>query len=264
MSNKKRFASSVLIAASMLIGLAGCASTADTKPVETPPVSEPIAQTSDIPRSETAHTAVYPGKIRLVWYVDSPINQPSRVLVEDKEFLIEPGIKPPSVNSVFLLEHSEVREGEDVLDMGTGSGLHAVFAAEKAHRVVATDIDPHAVDVARKNATKNGVVDKIDFRVGDLFAPIREGEKFDVFFWNILYPFSDADQDRWKLHERFFADVRQYMKPNARIYYQLGFLRNIPYVVDMLDRNGLSIERMEMVNARHVGREPIMMMIQLK
>lgn len=225
---------------------------------------EPVAQDSKVPRFDLHTSWDYPGKLELVWYYEATANYPNRVRVEGKDFLIEPGIKPPSVNSVFLLEHSEVREGEDVLDMGTGSGLHAVFAAEKARRVVATDIDPHAVEVARKNAGRNGVVGKIDFRVGDLFGPIQEHEKFDVFFWNILYPFSDNDQDRWKLHERFFAEVRQHMKPNARIYYQVGFLRNIPYVVDMLDRNGLSIERMEMVNARRVAREPIMMMIQRK
>jgi tRNA1(Val) A37 N6-methylase TrmN6 len=206
-----------------------------------------------------------PTKSRLVWYYtarSAAIQQPAKVEVQDKTFFIDPGVKAPTVNSVFLLEHSEVKEGEEVLDVGTGSGLHAVFAANKAKRVVATDISARAISNAKRNARLQGVADKIDFRVGDLFAPLKEGEKFDVIFLNIAYPFDKDTVDRWKLHERFFAEVRKYMKPYARIYYQIGFIKNIPYVYDMLNRNQLYIMRMSMVNALKYGTEPITMMIQ--
>ena len=212
-----------------------------------------------------AMEADYPGKYRLVWYFhqgDQSMEQPFKVLAHNKELVIFPDIKPPSINSMMLLENSQVNPGEDVLDMGTGSGLHAVFAAEQARRVVATDIEPHAVENARKNAELNGVAGKIDFRVGDLFAALKEDEKFDVIYWNIAYPFGEATLGRWKLHERFFAGVRSHLKPRGRIYYQVGFLRNIPYILDMLQRNGLIIMRMNMVNAPVYGREPITMLIQ--
>lgn len=226
-----------------------------------------VAASDQQAESVRSEQADYPGNYRLIWYYtaeDVKRGHPSRVLAHSKEFLIGPAVKAPTVNSIFLLEHAEVHAGEEVLDMGTGSGIHAVFAAEKAGRVVATDIYPPAVENARFNADYHGVADKIDFRVGDLFGPLKADEKFDVVYFNIAYPFGEATLDRWHLHERFFAQVKKHLKPHGRIYYQVGFVRNIPYIHDMLERNRLAIMRMEMVNAVRYGTEPIMMMIQAK
>ena len=206
------------------------------------------------------------GKYRLVWYYatrkDLDKNQPNKVLAHNKEFLIRPDVRPPTINGLYLLEHSTVNEGEEVLDIGTGSGVHAVFAAEKAKRIVATDIYAPAVENAKVNAQLHGVDDKIDFRVGDLFEPINEDEKFDVFFVNINFPFERDDNERNELHERLFSEIRQYMKPNARIYYQTSFVKNIPYIYDMLSRNNFRIMEMHMEYFAEFRHEPLFMMIQ--
>lgn len=207
----------------------------------------------------------HPGKIPLIYYYadnNNDVINPSLVVVAGRRFFIDFGVRPPTVNSVFLLEHSEVHAGEDVLDMGTGSGFHAIFAAATARRVVATDIDSLAIANAERNAREHQVTDKIDFRVGDLFGAVRADEQFDVIYLNLAYPFDDKSRERWKLHERFFADVGKFMKPQGRIYYQIGLLDNIPYVQKMLARNQLQIMRLEMVNAVDVAREPVMMVIQ--
>ena len=123
-------------------------------------------------------------KNKLVWYYntkkDRSKNQPNTALVANKKFLVHPDVRPPTINGAYLLEYSKVNKGEEVLDIGTGTGIHAVFAAEKAKRVVATDIYAPAVENAKANAQLHGVEEKIDFRVGDLFGPIKDGEKFDV------------------------------------------------------------------------------------
>jgi SAM-dependent methyltransferase len=64
------------------------------------------------------------------------------------------------------------------LDLGCGSGTGAIVLSRRSKRVVATDINPRAVALARVNAAINGV-DNVDFRVGDLFEPVR-GEAFDL------------------------------------------------------------------------------------
>jgi len=210
--------------------------------------------------------AKYSGKYRLVWYYKTREeyvkNQPSKILAHNKEFLVRPDVRPPGINGIYLLEYSIVNEGEDVLDIGTGTGIHAIFAAEKARHVVATDIYEPAVENAINNATRHGLKDKIDFRVGDLFEPIKADEKFDVFYININFPFSVGDERRKTLHERLFSKIRQYMKPNARIYFQTSFIKNIPDVYEMLTRHGFHIMELRMEYIPEFRHEPVFMMIQ--
>ena len=207
-----------------------------------------------------------PGQYKLVWYYttrqDFVENQPNRARVQDKEFIIRPGVRPPVVNSVYLLEYSKINAGEAVLDIGTGTGLHAIFAAEKAARIVATDIYKPAIDNARENARLHGVEEKIDFRVGDLFAPIKEGEKFDVFYININFPFHVYDDRRNTLHERLFAEIRQYMNDDARIYYQNSYVKNLPYIYDLLDRNNFKIKEIHMEYMPEIDHEALFIMAQ--
>ena len=63
------------------------------------------------------------------------------------------------------------------LDLGTGCGVLALHASRFADRVVATDISTRAIGFARFTAALSGV-DRIEFRVGDLFEPVA-GERFD-------------------------------------------------------------------------------------
>jgi radical SAM protein with 4Fe4S-binding SPASM domain len=64
------------------------------------------------------------------------------------------------------------------LDVGTGCGIIAIEAALRGLPVVATDLYPTAVELARWNARLNGA-EGIDFRVGHLFEPVV-GERFDL------------------------------------------------------------------------------------
>ncbi|WP_375401504.1 methyltransferase [uncultured Amnibacterium sp.] len=63
-----------------------------------------------------------------------------------------------------------------VLDLGTGSGIQALHAAEAGASVVATDIAPRAIGFARLNADLNRV--DLDLRLGSLYEPVA-GERFD-------------------------------------------------------------------------------------
>lgn len=74
------------------------------------------------------------------------------------------------------------KPGQTVLDLGTGSGIHAILAALSGARVVATDISESALEMAHFNAEINGVGGAIDFRIGSLFEPTPE--RFDVVVSN--------------------------------------------------------------------------------
>lgn len=207
----------------------------------------------------------HPGKLDLIDLGYQNTN-PSGLLVKahTKYFLVFEGVTPPTVHSVFMLEHTVINPGEEVLDLGSGCGVQALFAADKAKRVVATDIDPKAVENTRYNVKRYGLEKIIDVREGDLFGPIKADERFDVILLNLVYPFSEGSQHLWVVHERFFKEVLQYLKPNGRIYYQAGMLQNIPQIRQMADASGLRIMRMDMAYSPEYDREPIVFMMQRK
>lgn len=66
---------------------------------------------------------------------------------------------------------------ESALELGCGAAVNALRLARRVPRVVATDVSERAVTLGRVNAALNGI-DHVDFRVGDLFAPVA-GETFD-------------------------------------------------------------------------------------
>jgi release factor glutamine methyltransferase len=75
------------------------------------------------------------------------------------------------------------------LDLGTGSGCLAIALAQ-AHpdgQVDAVDVSPEALAVARENAEKHRVAGRIRFRLGDLFAPLEPGARFDLIVSNPPY-----------------------------------------------------------------------------
>jgi SAM-dependent methyltransferase len=87
----------------------------------------------------------------------------------------------PPLNAVTaLLGRASIprRPVEKALDLGCGAGALALSLAASARRVVATDVNPRALAWARFNARFNGVAG-VDFRLGDLFEPVRE-DRFDL------------------------------------------------------------------------------------
>ncbi len=69
-----------------------------------------------------------------------------------------------------LLE-SAVKRGDDMLDLGCGSGILAIAARLLgAERATAVDVDPLAVKVAGENARKNGLWDGVRLLTGDVLS----------------------------------------------------------------------------------------------
>lgn len=93
----------------------------------------------------------------------------------------------PTTSLCIKLMEENIKEGNTVIDIGTGSGILMV-AAEKlgAGKIVGTDIDPMAVEVAEENLLLNKVdMEKAKAYAGDLVTVVQN-EKFDVVVANIL------------------------------------------------------------------------------
>jgi ribosomal protein L11 methyltransferase len=89
----------------------------------------------------------------------------------------------------FCLEQIVTHPRGSLLDLGTGSGILAIAAAKLGYAPIkAIDFDPIAVRIARENARRNHVQDKIKFARQDLAklsAASREG--FDLVCANLVY-----------------------------------------------------------------------------
>lgn len=99
------------------------------------------------------------------------------------DFIVTRDVLIPRPETEFLVErvinlHRAGRaQGPPVIvDVGTGSGCIAVALAHHipAARVIAIDISRAALDVARANAERHRVQDRIEFVEGDLLAPLRD------------------------------------------------------------------------------------------
>ena len=91
-----------------------------------------------------------------------------------------------------------------ILDIGTGSGAIAVALASHLPKanVTATDISDFALAIARENASRNHVADRIRFLKGDLLAPLA-GEQFDIIVSNPPYV-PETDQATLSVEVREF------------------------------------------------------------
>jgi len=71
-----------------------------------------------------------------------------------------------------------VRPGDEVIDVGTGSGVLSIAAAKLgAKHVLALDLDPVAVSSAKENSRLNGLEETITVELSDLLQAIRTQEK---------------------------------------------------------------------------------------
>jgi release factor glutamine methyltransferase len=91
-----------------------------------------------------------------------------------------------------LLDHVKRRQADatsEIADVGTGSGILAVCVAKYVpnSRVMAIDISSAALAVARRNAEKHGVAERIAFVESDLFAGVPADARFDYVVSNPPY-----------------------------------------------------------------------------
>jgi release factor glutamine methyltransferase len=136
----------------------------------------------------------------------------------------------PAEDSFLFAENLRITEEERALDVGTGTGILGIIAAKTTREVVAVDINPHAVQCAKRNASANGVQDKMSFLRSDLFASLRETAKFDVILFNAPYlPAEDSETEEWlgrawaggetgrTVIDRFIAEAPLHVERTGRI-----------------------------------------------
>jgi release factor glutamine methyltransferase len=168
------------------------------------------------------------------------------------DFEVTPDVLIPRPETELLVETAlELLKGTDsplVCDVGTGSGCIAVslLHTRPDARAVALDVSPPALEVAARNAARNGVADRITFFVSDCFDALVSGEhedtRFDLVASNPPYVAEDdleGLQREVREHEprvaltpggdglsvirRLVSEAPRHLKPGGYLLIEIGF-----------------------------------------
>lgn len=162
-----------------------------------------------------------------------------------------PDVYVPDEDSFLLAENLNIPKGAKVLDVGTGTGILALTAAKMASSVVGVDVNPKAVELAKKNAKENGIKN-VRFLERDLFSAIGKEEKFDVIIFNPPYlPVEEYDPlgKAWSggrggmvVIRRFLVEAPAHLAENGIILLLLSSLNDFDEVKKILGQKGMTCE----------------------
>ena len=198
-------------------------------------------------RGKLKDKVVTPKQYRKIFeFVDERIaGKPLQYILSETEFYgypikLNPSVLIPRFETELLCDYAmkEIGKESRVLDLCTGSGCIAVTVAkEKGASVTASDVSPAALEVARENATANGV--SIEFVESNLFAGISG--TFDVIVSNPPYIRSgdiaglerivrdfeprlalDGGADGLDFYRAIARDFEKFLKPKGYLFLEVG------------------------------------------
>jgi release factor glutamine methyltransferase len=183
---------------------------------------------------------------------------PAAYLIGRKEFFslpldVTPAVLIPRPDSemvvVDCLALAKKLPTPRILDLGTGSGNLAIALAHSlpAAEVVAVDLSPEALAVAKANAVRHGLAERIVFLQGDLFAPVSRDRPFDFIVSNPPYiPHGDIPDlpkgvrdyephlaldggaDGFAVFERLIAQAPEYLADGGYFILEIGSPQETP------------------------------------
>ncbi len=166
------------------------------------------------------------------------------------EFSVNPAVLIPRPETELLVEHVAQRISAEqeatIVDVCTGSGCIAVAIARlrPCVRVLATDLSNTSLDVARQNAIRHAMGERITWLEGDLLKPLAEQGlegRIDVIVsnppyiaeaeWPTLQPEVRLFEPRaalvagpqgTELHERLLQEAARYLSPRGALIMEIG------------------------------------------
>lgn len=120
------------------------------------------------------------------------------------------------------LEILQVQPEEYVLDAGCGSGLTACYLAKTVGcKILGVDINPQMIEKARLRGKKEGVGERVEFRVADAYALPFKDNCFDLIVCESIAVFLDK--------EKVYREFYRVLKPEGRIAdLEMAILRELP------------------------------------
>ncbi len=167
------------------------------------------------------------------------------------------------IDAVLLSGFAEVKEGEQVLDLGTGTGILPILleAKTKGKHFTGLEIQPESVDMARRSVSLNELEKKIDIVHGDIkeASGIFGGATFHVVTTNPPYMTekhgvqNEADAKTIARHEILcnLEDViregAKVLKPKGR-FYMVHRPRRLVDIISLMRSYRLEPKKIRMVH----------------
>ena len=189
------------------------------------------------------------------------VSEPMQYLTGEQEFFglrfeVSPAVLIPRPETEHLVEAVLERFAREqavrIVDVGTGSGAIAVALAHALphSRVTAVDLFPAALEVARRNAERHGVIHRLALLTSDLLAGV-DGADFDAVVANPPYiaagevlepqvanyePHSAlyAGRTGLEIYERLIPQAARVLKPGGWLMLEIGYGQS-PAVRNLMD-----------------------------
>ena len=178
-----------------------------------------------------------------------------RVTVETREGLFSP--EHVDRGTLAMLGQVHIAPGMRIMDLGCGCGVVGIVAAKIAgeENVFLSDVDPMAVEVARRNAERNGV-GGVRFFVSDGFRDV-DANGFDLILSNPPYQtdFSVAKGFIEKGFNRLKIGGRLYMVTKRREWYK-NKLISVFGGVEIREKDGYFVFAAERRGLHYANRSP--------
>ncbi len=160
----------------------------------------------------------------------------------------------PREDSYLLEKHVKRLAFGTVLDMGTGTGIQALAAAnnKKVKNVLAVDINKGAVDYCKKNSKHR----KITYKVSDLFKNIPR-QKFDTIIFNPPYLpqggrirdiATEGGKKGYEVIEKFIEQTGNYLKTDGNILLLFSSLTNRKIVEQFLNNKMFDFKMIDSIH----------------
>lgn len=130
-------------------------------------------------------------------------------------------------DSLRLAENIKFDKGSVVLDLCSGSGIQGLVAGKSASKVISVELNKTAFNVASFNGLLNDLEDIVEVRLGNLYDPVKQDEKFDYIYVNppfipvvkeIYYPLcGDGGEDGMDILKRIIEGISAITKENSKV-----------------------------------------------
>lgn len=162
-------------------------------------------------------------------------------------------VYPPAEDTFLLIDNLMVESSDNVLEIGTGTGLVSISTSFKCREVTSTDINPHAITCAKNNIKLNAR-DNITLIESDLFENIND--EYDLILFNTPYlpvieeehvddDYSkawDGGENGREVIDKFIKEAPQYLKKDGKIQLVQSSFSDNEKTIEYFEKIGFEAE----------------------